>query len=163
MTSAADTNASDSFRFGDGRSVESIGRVQLPMVVCGLALRVPVSIIPGSLSLLLGRDFNQKYQPELSYLKRTLTVNGRSMKFEGSASGHPAIDLRPEAFVSLEAEQSETPLEVLPRSLRPRKEQGRFKRIQTLLAMAKTRPAVAPVIPRADTRSDYEKSHQIGL
>ena len=98
----------------------AVGEVKLPMVACGSAIEHSVCVVPGELSLLLGKDFFEKHVPDLSYSRRTLTMGGRTQKFEKSWNKHPCIDLRPEAFSALAKDQESAPASELPRSLRSR-------------------------------------------
>jgi len=63
LDQVTERSCSESYRFGEGRVVPSSVEVEAPMCLGPLAVRVRFCIVPGSLCLLLGKDFIEKFGP----------------------------------------------------------------------------------------------------
>ena len=90
-------------------------------------------------SLLVGRDFYERVKPDISYSRRTLTIQGQRSRLGTSSGGHLSLDLNPQAYKALAVEQQSKPSSSeLPRALRPRERgaharSGRLARVVSAL------------------------------
>ena len=89
------------------------------------------------------KRFEHQKLAVLSYAKGTLAIGGMSKKFE-RAAWSPSSDLRPETFLSLDAEQHQVPFEVLLGSGVGK----RIKKVQILVASVKV--AAGDAAPHRD-------------
>ena len=69
-------STSESFKFGDGRVVQAVRAIAVPVVICGRPDMLNICVVPGRLRLLIGRDFYQRTLPDVSYARRSLPIGG---------------------------------------------------------------------------------------
>ena len=96
-----DIDVDEVFRFGDGVTHACKHAKQFPTMIAGLPLRVVACKPPGRLTLLLGRDFHDKYLTQVDHGERTLRIGGQAEPLRRSHMGHPAVRLHPDRVTPL--------------------------------------------------------------
>ena len=86
----------ENYRFGDGRIVPSTEQVIIPAVLGNRLITVSVCLVPGNLTLLLGRDFMDRFLPMMDMARRTLKIGNSTVPLVKSHAGHYAVELHPE-------------------------------------------------------------------
>jgi hypothetical protein len=105
----------ENYRLDDGRVVPSSEQVSIPACLGNRLVTLNVCLVPGSLTLSLGRDLMDRFTPTMDMGRDILKIGNCNMPLVRSFSGHYAVDLHPEKIHILK--EIATPVgDALPRS-----------------------------------------------
>ena len=82
-----------SFRFGDGRAVESIKCVMLPIKLCNRDLMLETFVVPGELPFLLSRCCMKQLGVSLDFENDQIRIGGEPQQLKVTNSGHYVADI----------------------------------------------------------------------
>ena len=82
-----------SFRFGDGRAVESIKCVMLPVKLCNRDLMMETFVVPGELPFLFSRGCMKQLGVSLDIENDQIMIGGEPQQLKVTNSGHYVADI----------------------------------------------------------------------
>ena len=82
-----------SFRFGDGRAVESNKCVMLPIKLCNRDLMLETFVVPGELPFLLSRCCMKQLGVSLDFENDQIRIGGEPQQLKVTNSGHYVADI----------------------------------------------------------------------
>ena len=82
------------FRFGDGRSVQSVKCMRLPMQLCNQNVLLDVFVVPGELPFLFSRQCMKDLGVTLDIENDKIIMDGVTQDLHVTASGHYVAELR---------------------------------------------------------------------
>jgi len=85
--------SSQTFTFGDGKTVNSKRKVTIPCWMGGISGRVTTDVVDCNIPLLLSRRSMKTVGFMLNFKKDTVTVNNRHIKLKVTKSGHYALPI----------------------------------------------------------------------
>ena len=79
------------FKFGSGKSVDSLGIVALPIQIGEKKLKLMTDVVESDIPLLISKDAMKKANTVLDFTNDTVSMFGKAQKLLRSSSGHYAI------------------------------------------------------------------------
>ena len=86
-------DSANSFRFGDGRTVQSLGLVHIPVYIGSKKSMLSTDIVHCDIPLLMSRDTLHKSSAIIDFKKNTVSMFGESISITLSSSGHYCLPL----------------------------------------------------------------------
>ena len=86
-------DSANSFRFGDGRTVQSLGLVHIPVYIGSKKSILSTDIVHCDIPLLMSRDTLHKSSAIIDFKKNTVSMFGESISITLSSSGHYCLPL----------------------------------------------------------------------
>lgn len=83
----------NTFRFGDGRVVKSLGAIDIPVYIGGKKMTLSTDIVHCDIPLLISRESLHKSSAVLDFQKNTVTIFGTTIPIVVSSSGHFCLPL----------------------------------------------------------------------
>ena len=85
--------SSSKFRFGDGKTFESIKLLHLPIHIGNASATLQVDVVPCDIPLLLSRESLKKSNAKLNFTNDTITIFDQCLPLENTSSGHYCISI----------------------------------------------------------------------
>ena len=83
----------NSFRFGDGRTIQSLGFIHIPVYIGSKRVMLSTDIVHCDIPLLISRDTLHRASAIIDFKKNTVSMFGESISIVVSSSGHYCLPL----------------------------------------------------------------------
>ena len=95
------------YKFGDGRKIQAIKRVELPVVIGGRPAKITTDIINEDIPMLLSKNSMKKAGAKLDFITDKITMYGIDINLGVTRSGHYLLPLHKKKQVIIEAERND--------------------------------------------------------
>lgn len=85
--------SSSTFTFGDGRTIQSVGKVTIPGWIGGIRSNITTDIVQCNIPLLLSRKSMKNVRMKICFAEDIVEVCGRKVKLVTTASGHYVLPI----------------------------------------------------------------------